>query len=94
MDKLELKHLAPYLPYGLKMILEKSGDIRELNGLFIDLGELRFHFNVINRGQRLWNYKPILRPLSDLTKEIEVDGEKFMPYLRLGWKMNIKSNWE
>ena len=24
--------------------------------------------------------KPILRPLSDLTKEIEVDGEKFTPY--------------
>jgi hypothetical protein len=23
--------------------------------------------------------KPILRPLSDLTKEIEVNGEKFIP---------------
>ena len=77
--KLELRHLAPYLPYGVKMIFEKSGDIRVLNGLFIELGELRFHFNVINRGQTIWNYKPILRPLSDLTKEIEVNGKRFIP---------------
>ena len=66
--KLELRDLAPYLPYGVKMIFEKSGDIRVLNGLFIELGELRFHFNVINRGQTIWNYKPILRPLSDLNR--------------------------
>ena len=25
------------------------------------------------------DFKPILRPLSDLTKEIEVNGEKFLP---------------
>jgi len=42
--KLELRHLAPYLPYGVKMIFEKSGDIRVLNGLFIELGELRISF--------------------------------------------------
>ena len=29
--------------------------------------------------------KPILRPLSDLTKEIEVDGEKFVPAIELNW---------
>ena len=80
--KLELRDLAPYLPYGVKMIFEKSGDIRVLNGLFIELGELRFHFNVINRGQTIWNYKPILRPLSDLNKEIEVNGERFVPLNR------------
>ena len=87
--KLELRDLAPYLPYGVKMIFEKSGDIRLLNGLFIELGELRFHFNVINRGQTIWNYKPILRPLSDLTKEIEVNGQKFIP---INWLENQYPN--
>jgi len=87
--KLELRDLAPYLPYGVKMIFEKSGDIRVLNGLFIELGELRFHFNVINRGQTIWNYKPILRPLSDLTKEIEVNGQKFIP---INWLENQYPN--
>ena len=31
------------------------------------------------------DYKPILRPLSDLTKEIEHRGEKFVPYKKLDW---------
>lgn len=30
------------------------------------------------------DYKPILRPLSDLTKEIEHKGEKFNPSCKLG----------
>lgn len=34
--------------------------------------------------------KPILRPLSDLTKEIEVNGEKFVPHIKLGGRPNLK----
>lgn len=71
--KLELKHLAPYLPYGLKMKLLNfpfDGHIRILE---LDCGH-DFHFYLQN------NYvRPFLRPLSDLTKEIEVNGKKFVP---------------
>ncbi len=74
--KLELKHLAPYLPYRVKGLDEQQNQI-EVIGVknetyFIDSGNNYAYGDI----QRL---KPILRPLSDLTKEIEVNGEKFVP---------------
>jgi hypothetical protein len=50
--KLELKHLAPYLPYGLKVI-DSDGNIDIVT--CIDIEEID--------GYKI---KPILRPLSDL----------------------------
>ena len=94
--ELELKHLAPYLPYNL-MIKYRVG---KLSGYKYDF----------LTGQRLDSlsmykyFKPILRPLSDLTKEIEVNGEKFvpqdkLPHLDLKWLINsdnliMKTNYE
>lgn len=74
MKKLELKHLAPYLPYGLKSYVEYDGrklikDINLNNVMCIVDGEVLS--------------KPILRPLSDLTKKIEVNGERFVPIISL-----------
>ena len=63
-NKLELRHLAPYLPYALK-ILNPYGDIVELislskNGSYWD-GEITpCGFD---------KFKPILRPLSDLSRD-------------------------
>ena len=67
--KLELKHLAPYLPYELRLIEGKHSYV--LSG-----GNLDEWFN--------WGFpprdvRPILRPLSDITKEIEHNGEEFFP---------------
>lgn len=74
MEKLELKHLAPYLPYGLKGIDIPEGytGIREMNLFNIDWF--------------LENTKIILRPLSDLTREINIKGNKFIPieYFEIG----------
>jgi hypothetical protein len=71
--KLELKHIAPYLPYELPIepLYKSMGHMggynqRELSIDILDKYELE-------------DIKPILRPLSDLTKEIEVNGEKFYP---------------
>ena len=62
--KLELKHLAPYLPYQVLV-----GDGRTP----FELTEYNFT-NVYPYITSLY-----LRPLSDLTKEIEVNGERFVP---------------
>ena len=62
--KLELKHIAPYLPYELKMI-GKVGQTEDLN--------------VRNIVHALQYWKPILRPLSDLIKEIQI-AEYYMTY--------------
>ena len=71
--KLELKHLAPYLPYKLQMELLFFPLGRHIRTLELDCGH-DFHFYLEN------NYvRPILRPLSDLTKEIEHNGKKFIP---------------
>lgn len=64
--KLELKHLAPYLPYDLKFY-DKKDD-----------------FNFTLETANLWRViqqkcKPILRPLSDLTKEIQSGGKIWYP---------------
>ena len=72
--ELELKHLAPYLPYGLKWTLQElkeftmSGITKET--LYTEDG------TVLNwqKGEFPQALFPILRPLSDLTKEIEVNG--------------------
>jgi len=85
MEKLKLKHLAPYLPYKLMINCDfRDGDI------------LSCEMECISKEEAFldgcdWNYKtntdfkPILRPLSDLTKEIEleldnniiIEGERF-----------------
>lgn len=82
--KLELKHLAPYLPYGLEM--SRNGFVGKLiqlkNPKETDLLEI-FEFQIScsnwwENTEDVNHYKPILRPLSDLTKEIEVNGERFV----------------
>lgn len=85
--KLELKHLAPYLPYGLKVKLLR----KEYEGLYSEFSfrpYLDYPLGIkINNdtiyAAMLSEIKPILRPLSDLTKEIEHNGEKFVPMFEL-----------
>jgi len=69
------KHLAGYLPYELKGIMYYGGCVREN----VELGLM--DIPVWLNGS--YPIKPILHPLSDLTKEIEVNGEKFVPLTEL-----------
>jgi len=87
--KLELKHISPYLPYGLKCqtfwinednSIEEEG-ISEIVGIKIDCDNSTENPIKVVRKTRpnskyltyyAYNYnecKPILRPLSDLTKD-------------------------
>jgi hypothetical protein len=87
-NKLTLEHLAPYLPYGLKTVTG-WGNVEEIIG-FKDETYFIKGGNVYAYGD-IQECKPILRPLSDLTKEIEVDGEKFVPLnkLRLDFDLDV-----
>ena len=84
--KLELKHIAPYLPYGLNcQLMGRYGSICLVDGASLSYVDV-WSFKTITDG---WDYEdvfPILRPLSDLTKEIdcsEVMGEKIVPIVEL-----------
>lgn len=70
--KLELKHLAPYLPYGLKIMYTQRNEKHDLY----------FH-NITAICTEQNHLKPILRPLSDLTNEIEIEGKIFVPKCEL-----------
>lgn len=74
--ELELKHLAPYFPYGLN-ILYWNGTAKKYIGT---LQVLHYETRHVLGSDK---HKPILRPLSDLTKEITVNGETFVPTYRL-----------
>lgn len=69
--KLELKHLAPYLPYGLRMrFVNKTGREIVLTGI-TSQGD---YGNTITDGKgAMWlescGFKPILRPISDIVKQ-------------------------
>jgi hypothetical protein len=76
--KLELKHIAPYLPYGLKICWENI----ESNIVIVTMDLTGEKTNTINLLDVIeLEYKPILRPLSHLTKEIEDTEECLLDYI-------------
>ncbi len=74
MEKLELKHLAPYLPYGLKVYIITSNDVLEILSLNKVLFRNQIFIETINGAYGSLYFKPILRPLSDLTKRFNGDS--------------------
>ena len=71
--KLELKHLAPYLPYDLKVMDLYDNKERFFVGYSINHTEqvkISVYKNLLSTGRLSSEVKPILRPLSDL-KTIE-----------------------
>ena len=92
--KLELKHLAPYLPYGLNIDTSYWDDepspigkniISEMtqDDVICSYGWASTHGRMIQQEYSIDRIKPILRPLSDLTKDIEHNGEKFVALVKL-----------
>lgn len=75
---LTIKHLAAYLPYGLKF----------RSSYAIDVSTYTLSSNQLSHWEsgHIKPFLPILRPLSDLTKEIGVNGEKFIPIVKLADK--------
>ena len=75
--KLELKHLAPYLPYGFKFISEMDkpydefGEVRvwTADGIIKLFGNFCLNTSENNDAYDINFSKPILFPLSSLTKD-------------------------
>lgn len=81
--KLQLKHLAPYLPYGIQCELKNEGiqtlmGIEYLFPLEEHKGDFYGYFNEMGSYEPA-KFKPLLRPLSELTKEIVHNEQTFSP---------------
>jgi len=80
-ETLELKHIVGYLPWGLKV--RTGGKI--IRNLVIQIKSLE----EVNKSILLdtlidgFGHKPILFPLSSLTKEIEVNGKLITPIVEM-----------
>ena len=73
--------LAMSLPYGLHILNGKESDV--VVGMVGDSVLSIFRGNFDNTWD-ITDVRPLLHPLSDLTKEIEHKGEKFVPSYKLG----------
>lgn len=80
-DKLELKHWTSYLPHKVQLkYCVNKGTVWTLD---------ETNINSITTHDKL-----ILRPLSDLTKEIEVNDERFIPIEFLTKMFDLNENYE
>jgi hypothetical protein len=82
-----LNEICGYLPHEILIFVEKDFAERDVNGVLKLNGVMgrTIGYSTLNEGIKIGGItlvqyiKPILRPLSDLTKEIEINGEKFVP---------------
>ncbi len=93
--KLEDK-LYAYLPYELKIKWNDEDSKGTLTGIsFIgDIIHAQLDFKGVKGMYEFSDFKPILRPLSDLTKEIEHEGITFNPYTYWSEKVVSKEQWQ
>lgn len=80
MERLTIKELAPYLPYGLKAQHTTYFDNRESKTIVVDVESLHNECVTFSDGMDYYfddqidnecSIKPLLRPLSSITEEIE-----------------------
>lgn len=86
-ENLTLEHLAKHLPFGLKVLYTHTKNIGQISNIYT-IGEGHDNDDIklsigYDQSEHIWMFKPILRPLSDLKKEIEHNGERFIPIVRL-----------
>ncbi|MCK5605301.1 hypothetical protein KAR91_25640 [Candidatus Pacearchaeota archaeon] len=78
MKKLELKHLAPYLPYNVKQMMLSDNIVGIMKA---------HHLLDLKHYWSKYGYMLLLHPLSNLTKPIKVegcnDGKEFVPMIEL-----------
>jgi hypothetical protein len=81
--ELQLKQLAPYLPYCLSLMVGSLRDYRQYGSEeMVSLGGITELSTDIDC-RDFKDVKPILRPLTDLTSEITHNGKTFVPLREL-----------
>lgn len=91
--KLELKYLAPYLPYGLQMkVNDGFGELIGINKNFLDITDPES----VDSGMYVSyaDCKPLLRPYEDVIKPIKIGNMTITPALDM-WNIDAKEqdNW-
>jgi hypothetical protein len=76
------KAVCSYLPYGLKLYFEYTNKVGEITNIYNIDEDVKLSMDYRDE-EHIWMFKPILRPLSQLTEEIEHNGEMFEPLERL-----------
>jgi hypothetical protein len=78
--ELEIKHLAPYLPYNLRFDNGRDYEKDYLYGIRANCYNVKMAQGSRDSDYfRLEKVKPVLRPLSDILNEIEYDDKSFVP---------------
>lgn len=73
--ELEVKHLTPYLPYGLKLQyvvrekVEQTGIMKSISHNEDETHPTRVSISAMYNEEHIWMFKPILKPLSKLSNE-------------------------
>ena len=94
--ELELKHLAPYLPYGLpiKILNHKcdyvSIEFAKANGFYMMADEFYVTYEGGRTGKGVNDFKPLLLPLSKLDKTFSVNGEEYHRNLIMDYFINSR----
>ncbi len=87
MKDLEIKDIAGYFPYNLRFINLNRNMPYHINGISINYEIEYVDENNYHTHEYLAFCKPILRPMSDLTKPIKIEGynngEEFVPLIEM-----------
>ncbi len=73
--ELEVKHLAPYLPYGLKLQyvvrekVEQTGIMKSISHNEDETHPTRVSISAMYNEEHIWMFKPLFKPLSKLSNE-------------------------
>ena len=91
MKKLKKKHVAGYLPYGLRC-LNCDGMIEKIE--FDNIGSLMRGIDLQDEAKDdAWagsqQYKPILRPISDMYRPIRHNGEEIVPIVEVMKRLRL-----
>lgn len=100
MNTLDIKHVAPYLPYGLNFLTHKhrikygQKTVVQSRGMSLDddgtlVVEFLYEDDLIFSNE-MKSCQPLLYPLSYLSKEIEHNGEIVEPYELLAYTERLQ----
>lgn len=84
MQELQLKHIAPHFPYGLKMTFRVGGKVGVLRAIYNyeqETHPVRLLLDGMD-SEHIWMFKPILKPIQELD---ELHAQKLTEFIGKDW---------